>query len=138
MDSGELGEIGFEWPYVASTAYKHDAIVRNVIARGIEDRASFPTYVTNTHQDQDYADPEHPASVNLRTIFRTLRETATEFWDKLDGPYDRRDVRSGSCRRTRVLRRFHNRDLIITRGTTDNDPRTHSSLRRPPAFTGYV
>lgn len=85
MESGELGEIGFEWPYVASTAYGHDAIVRNVIARSIEDRASFPTYVTNTHQDQDYADPEHPASVNLRTIFRTLRGSASEFGISLTG-----------------------------------------------------
>ncbi len=85
MESGELGEIGFEWPYVASTKYKHDAIVRNVIARGIDDGAAFPTYVTNTHQDQDYADPEHPASVNLQTIFRTLRETASEFGVGLTG-----------------------------------------------------
>ena len=85
MESGELGEIGFEWPYVASTKYKHDEIVRNVIARSIEDRASFPTYVTNTHQDQDYADPQHPASVNLRTIFRTLRESASEFGISLTG-----------------------------------------------------
>ena len=85
MESGELGEIGFEWPYVASIAYQHDAIVRNVIARSIEDRAFFPTYVTNTHQDQDYADPEHPASVNLQTIFRTLRETASEFGVRLTG-----------------------------------------------------
>ena len=64
---------------------RHDAIVRNVIARSIEDGASLPTYVTNTHQDQDYADPEHPASVNLQTIFRTLRETASEFGVELTG-----------------------------------------------------
>lgn len=85
MDSGELGEIGFEWPYVASRKYDHAAIVRNVIARSIYDGAAFPTYVTNTHQDQDYADPEHPASVNLQTIFRTLRETASVFGVELTG-----------------------------------------------------
>ena len=85
MDSGELGEIGFEWPYVASQKYGHAAIVRNVIERGIKDGATFPTYVTNTHQDQDYADPDHPASVNLRTIFATLRETALKFGIGLSG-----------------------------------------------------
>lgn len=85
MDSGELGEIGFEWPYVASQKYGHAAIVRNVIARSINDSAEYPTYVTNTHQDQDYADPDHPASVNLRTIFATLRETALEFGIGLSG-----------------------------------------------------
>ncbi len=78
MSSGELGEYGLEWPYVPSNMYDHAAIVRNVISRGINDGATFPTYVTNTHQDQDYADPEHPASVNLQTIFCTLRDSAAE------------------------------------------------------------
>ena len=85
MESGELGEQGLEWPYIPSRSYNHPAIVKNVIARGIDDVATFPTYVTNTHQDQDYADPNHPASVNLRTIFRTLQETASEFGVKLAG-----------------------------------------------------
>ena len=85
MSSGELGEHGLEWPYIPSIQYDHPAIVRNVIARGIQDDAIFPTYVTNTHQDQDYAADEHPASVNLQTIFRTLRETASEFGVGLAG-----------------------------------------------------
>ncbi len=85
MEQGDLGERGFEWPYVSSRLYDHSAIVRNVIARSIDDGATFPTYVTNTHQDQDYADPEHPASVNLRTIFRTLRDTAAVHGVELAG-----------------------------------------------------
>ena len=85
MERGDLGERGFEWPYVSSRLYDHSAIVRNVIARSIDDGATFPTYVTNTHQDQDYVDPEHPASVNLQTIFRALRDAASEHGVGLTG-----------------------------------------------------
>ncbi len=85
MERGDRGEAGFEWPYVASRMYDHRAVARNVIARSVRDAAVFPTYVTNTHQDQDYADPEHPASVNLQTIFRTLREAASEHGVGLTG-----------------------------------------------------
>ena len=85
MARGDRREVGFEWPYVPSRLYDHSAVARNVMARSIDDGAAFPTYVTNTHQDQDYADPEHPASVNLQTIFRTLRESALEFGVGLSG-----------------------------------------------------
>ncbi len=78
MERGDRREPGFEWPYVPSRIYDHRAVARNVIARSIDDGTAFPTYVTNTHQDQDYADPEHPSSVKLQTIFRSLRESASE------------------------------------------------------------
>ena len=78
MEKGDRREPGFEWPYVPSRLYDHRAVVRNVIARSIDDGTAFPTYVTNTHQDQDYSDPEHPSSVKLQTIFRSLRESASE------------------------------------------------------------
>ena len=78
MERGDRREPGFEWPYVPSRLYDHRAVVRNVIARSIDDGTAFPTYVTNTHQDQDYSDPEHPSSVKLQTIFRSLRESASE------------------------------------------------------------
>ena len=78
MERGDRREAGFEWPYVPSRIYDHRAVARNVIARSIDDGTAFPTYVTNTHQDQDYADPEHPSSVKLQTIFRSLRESASE------------------------------------------------------------
>ena len=85
MERGDRREAGYEWPYVASRMYNHAAVARNVIARSVRDGAAFPTYVTNTHQDQDYADPGHPASVNLQTIFRTLREAASEHGVGLTG-----------------------------------------------------
>ena len=78
MERGDRREPGFEWPYVPSRIYDHRAVARNVIARSIEDGTAFPTYVTNTHQDQDYADPERPSSVKLQTIFHSLREAASE------------------------------------------------------------
>ena len=85
MERGDRREPGFEWPYVPSRRYDHSAVARNVIARSIDDGAAYPTYVTNTHQDQDYADPNHPASVNLQTIFRTLRDSASEHGIGLEG-----------------------------------------------------
>jgi peptidoglycan/xylan/chitin deacetylase (PgdA/CDA1 family) len=85
MERGDRREIGLEWPYVPSRLYDHAEVARSVISRGIDDGAAFPTYVTNTHQDQDYADPEHPASVNLQTIFQTLRESSSELGIGLSG-----------------------------------------------------
>ena len=85
MERGDRREPGFEWPYVPSRRYDHRAVAHNVIVRSIDDGAAFPTYVTNTHQDQDYADPEHPSSVKLQTIFRSLRESASELGMGLSG-----------------------------------------------------
>lgn len=78
MERGDRREVGFEWPYIASRSYDHRAVARGVLRRSIAEDAMFPTYVTNTHQDQDYADPLHPASVNLQSVFQTLQETADE------------------------------------------------------------
>ena len=75
---GDRHEAGFEWPYIPSRSYDHRAVARGVLKRSVADDAVFPTYVTNTHQDQDYADPLHPASVNLLSVFQTLREAADE------------------------------------------------------------
>ncbi len=85
MERGDRREPGLEWPYVPSRIYDHRAVARNVIARSIEEGAAYPTYVTNTHQDQDYADPEHPSSVKLQAIFSALRESASEHGVKLLG-----------------------------------------------------
>jgi hypothetical protein len=78
MTRGDRHEAGFEWPYIPSQSYNHRAVVRGILTQSVEDGTPFPTYVTNTHQDQDYAHPFHPASVNLQSVFQTLRETADE------------------------------------------------------------
>jgi hypothetical protein len=62
MATGDRHEAGFEWPYIQSRNYDHKAVVRGVLKRSVEDDAMFPTYVTNTYQDQDYADPLHQAA----------------------------------------------------------------------------
>jgi hypothetical protein len=78
MAKGDRHEAGYEWPYIPSRNYDHRAVVRGILEQSVEDGTPFPTYVTNTHQDQDYADPLHLASMNLQSVFQTLRETAGE------------------------------------------------------------
>ena len=78
MARGDRHEAGFEWPYIPSRNYDHRAVARGILKQSAEDDTMFPTYMTNTHQDQDYADPLHPASINLQSVFETLRETADE------------------------------------------------------------
>ena len=77
-DKRDRHEIGFEWPYVASRRYDHEAVVRNIVDRAAEESPPFASLVTNTHQDQDYADPKHPASRNLRVILETVRDASAE------------------------------------------------------------
>ena len=78
-DQGDRHEIGFEWPYVPSRRYDLGAVVRNIVRRAADERPPFASLVTNTHQDQDYADSQHASSVKLRLILETLREASAEF-----------------------------------------------------------
>jgi hypothetical protein len=78
MARGYRHEAGFEWPCIPSRNYDHRAVVRGILKQNFEEGTTFPTYVINTHQDQDYADPLHPASLTLQSVFQTLRETADE------------------------------------------------------------
>lgn len=78
MARGDRHEAGFEWPYIPSRNYDHRTDVRGILKQNFEDRTTFPTYVKNTYQDQDYAYPLHPASLTLQSVFQTLRETADE------------------------------------------------------------
>ena len=82
---GDRHEAGFEWPYIPSRRYDHEAVVDGVLRRSVADNSTFPTYVTNTHQDQDYMDPLHPATMNLSTIFQALRKTADDLAIELVG-----------------------------------------------------
>ena len=78
MADGDRHEAGFEWPYVPSRKYDHGTVARNIVQRAAKEDHAFPTYMTNTHQDQDYGDPNHPSSVKLQTIFESLRRAADE------------------------------------------------------------
>jgi len=70
---GHAGEQGFEWLYIPHT-YDHRAVVRDILERFHRDRPAFPVVVTDTHDDQDYTDPNHVASRNLQVILASIRE----------------------------------------------------------------
>ena len=61
---GHAGERGYEWSYVPHT-YDHRAVIRDVLNRFRTEDPRFGTLVTDSHNDQDYSDPRHPARQNL-------------------------------------------------------------------------
>jgi peptidoglycan/xylan/chitin deacetylase (PgdA/CDA1 family) len=70
VQTGAAGEQGYEWPYVPAS-YNHRQVVEHVLERT---RAGAPRYgslVLDTHNDQDYLDPDYFATVNLRLILDT-------------------------------------------------------------------
>ena len=75
---GHAGEAGFEWPYIPHT-YDHAAGVEDIFARFVSDNHLYPTYVTDTHNDHDYSDPNSPASRNLASILTAITDTAERF-----------------------------------------------------------
>jgi peptidoglycan/xylan/chitin deacetylase (PgdA/CDA1 family) len=71
VQRGHAGEAGYEWPYVPHS-YDHGQVVREIISRFAADRPALPTLVTDTHNDQDYADEGGLASRNLRCYLGEL------------------------------------------------------------------
>lgn len=71
---GHAGERGFEWSYVPHP-YDHRAVIENVLGRFRVDEPRFPVIVTDSHNDQEYLDPEHPARLNLELILGTIQDT---------------------------------------------------------------
>jgi hypothetical protein len=82
---GAAGEIGFEWPYIASLDYDSAAVVTDILERFHEDMPATPVFVMDVHNDQPLDDPEHPCSRNLRLILDTLGARAREHGAKLTG-----------------------------------------------------
>jgi peptidoglycan/xylan/chitin deacetylase (PgdA/CDA1 family) len=80
---GAAGEIGFEWPYIASLEYDSAAVVTDILERFREDKPATPVFVMDVHNDQPLDDPEHPCPRNLRLILDTLRARAREHGAKL-------------------------------------------------------
>ncbi len=77
VQQGHAGERGYEWSYVPY-GYDHGAIVQNVLDRFLADMPRFPVIVTDTHNDQDYSDLEHPARRNLELILRSIRDNCKQ------------------------------------------------------------
>lgn len=67
VQSGAAGEQGYEWPYVPAP-YNHREVVEHVLERTRADAPEFGTLILDTHNDQDYLDATHFATVNLRLI----------------------------------------------------------------------
>jgi peptidoglycan/xylan/chitin deacetylase (PgdA/CDA1 family) len=75
---GNAGEVGYEWPYIASLEYDFQAVVPDIISRFSRSTARFPVFVMDVHNDQDFQDPEHPAAGNLRIVLDTLLRESTK------------------------------------------------------------
>lgn len=68
---GHAGEEGYEWPYIPHT-YDHAAVISDILGRFRRDQPRFGTFVTDTHNDHDYSNPQSAASVNLRCILDAI------------------------------------------------------------------
>jgi len=73
---GAAGEVGYEWPYIASLQYNFEAVVSDIVDRFLREKQRFPVFVMDVHNDQAFEDPDHPASRNLHTVLNTLFKLA--------------------------------------------------------------
>ena len=69
---GHAGEAGFEWPYIPASAYDHRRVVTDILESFADSDRPWGTIVMDTHNDQDYGDPNHPATRNLAVIEATI------------------------------------------------------------------
>ena len=70
---GAAREQGYEWPYIPARAYDHAEVIRHILERFQSDSPNYGTLVMDTHNDQVYANPEHPSSKNLQLILDSIR-----------------------------------------------------------------
>jgi peptidoglycan/xylan/chitin deacetylase (PgdA/CDA1 family) len=75
---GAAGEQGYEWLYIAARGYDHRAITKDIIERIKADRPRYGVIVADTHNDQEYGRPEHPARVNLDVTLRSIERFCAE------------------------------------------------------------
>ena len=65
---------GYQWLYIADRRfYNYEEVLRHLIERFRRDSPRCPVIVTDTHNNQDYSDPEHPARLNLEFILKLLK-----------------------------------------------------------------
>ena len=79
VEVGAAGERGYEWLYIPADIYDHEACVRSMLERFRADSPRYAVIVTDTHNDQDYSDPGHPASLNLALILDCLESFCGQF-----------------------------------------------------------
>ena len=76
---GAAGEAGFEWPYLAASGYDFSALTIDIVERFRQEAPGFAVFVIDVHNDQDFSDPQHPASRNLRIVLDTLFREAARY-----------------------------------------------------------
>ncbi|MDE2888120.1 MAG: hypothetical protein OXR72_07875 [Gemmatimonadota bacterium] len=84
VSRGHAGEQGHEWLYVPHR-YDHAAVIRDVLDRFTLDKPRFPVIVTDSHNDQDYLNTQHPARLNLERILGTILDTCTRMGMRPEG-----------------------------------------------------
>jgi hypothetical protein len=75
VQRGAAGEQGYEWPYIPAP-YDHRQVVQHILERSRSAGARTSTLVLDSHNDQDYGDPGHPATVNLSLILDSAKSCA--------------------------------------------------------------
>lgn len=71
IEKDHAGAQGYEWLYVPAN-YAHEEIVKHLLQRFKADNAAIPLIYLDSHNDQDYTDPDHPSSQNLELIFNAI------------------------------------------------------------------
>jgi len=77
VQKGAAGEKGYEWLYIPA-AYNHREIVRDLLKRAKVDMPPIFALVLDTHNDQDYFDPQHAARMNLDLILGSVESLCEE------------------------------------------------------------
>lgn len=85
LTKGDAGEKGYEWLYVPSTRYDHKNIVKNIMERCRSNSSRLHIIGTDTHNDQDYLNPEHPSTQNYKIILNILNSLSKELSVKTIG-----------------------------------------------------
>ncbi len=75
---GAANEQGYEWLYIPAERYEHPEIVRHIVQRVHAEAHPHGVIVTDTHNDQDYSQGDHPARVNLDLTLRSIERCCAE------------------------------------------------------------
>lgn len=78
IDADHTGHKGYEWLYIPANIYNHKEITQNLIKRFIQDTPEYPVIVTDTHNDEDYTNPDNNARKKLEVILHSLISLCTE------------------------------------------------------------
>lgn len=87
IQNGHANQRGYQSLYVSAveeeevnpdaTRYDFDAMVENVVDRFESDRPTHPVVLTNTHNNMNYCDADHPATENLETVLDGLENLSS-------------------------------------------------------------